>query len=121
MFISKFFHQSFFYWTSVVSSSQGSLGCGRPFDPEESIGEIPSGGTNRSYRIYIPSSYDSTTPTPLILSYHGATENARDQEKQSNFSNPFVNPDMIAVYPQGLNVSFLSSSISTQSMIYLPE
>ncbi|KAL9109764.1 MAG: hypothetical protein Q9227_005633 [Pyrenula ochraceoflavens] len=60
-----------------------------------------SGGLNRSYLIYLPESYKTNTPAPLILSYHGRTKDAAEQELLSQFSNPTYNPDAIAVYPNG--------------------
>ena len=66
---------------------------------------INSSGGLRTYRIHLPSSYDPDTRSALILSYHGAGETAEIHEDQTQLSNETYNPNMIAVYPQGLHVS----------------
>jgi poly(3-hydroxybutyrate) depolymerase len=81
-------------------------GCGEPLPDGVSIGKpsnqtIISGGLNRTYRIHAPDSYQTSTPAPLILSFHGRHRNATEQERLSDFSNASYNPSAIAVYPQG--------------------
>ena len=64
-----------------------------------------SNGTPRTYRIHIPSNYDKNIAVSLIFSFHGHGKTSKDQEVLSQFSNETWNPNAIAVYPQGLNVS----------------
>jgi poly(3-hydroxybutyrate) depolymerase len=60
-----------------------------------------SDGTERSYLLHIPDSYDVNTPTGLIWSYHGRGKNAEHQEKISGFSKKASSPGYIVIYPQG--------------------
>jgi poly(3-hydroxybutyrate) depolymerase len=65
-----------------------------------------SDGTDRTYLIHIPSNYNINTPVPLIFSFHGGGKTSAEQEELSQFSNEYFNPNGIAVYPQGIDVSF---------------
>ncbi len=64
--------------------------------------QVSSNGRNRTYRIHLPSNYDANVPAPLVFSYHGHGQDMVKQETLSQFSNDAINPNMIAVYPQGL-------------------
>ena len=94
----------------VLSASGSNLrprctaGCTKPHtvDGVSKDYEISTGGRNRTYRIHLPSNYNPNTPAPLVLSYHGHGQNMVKQEALSQFSNDGINPNMIAVYPQGL-------------------
>lgn len=69
--------------------------------------EIPiiSHGVSRSYLLHVPLHYDNKSPAPVYFSFHGATKDASEQEGLSQFSDNTLNPDGIAVYPQGQDVS----------------
>ena len=98
---------SFGFSAAAAFSVRDSGGCGQSHDFVGTTKQfsISSGGLERQYRIHLPSSYDPNIATPLILSYHGATETAEFHENQTQFSNEDYNPSMIAVYPQGDRVS----------------
>ncbi|WP_378187838.1 T9SS type A sorting domain-containing protein [Aquimarina sp. W85] len=59
-------------------------------------------GRTRQYRLYIPQSYDASKPAPLILNYHGFTNNINTQYNQSNFQQLAEDNQFIFVTPQGL-------------------
>ena len=104
--------------------SGSTAGCTKPHtvDGVSKDLEISSDGRNRTYRIHLPSSYDTNTPAPLIISYHGHGQNMVEQEILSQFSNDAINPDMIAVYPQGLKGAVsrtLTNSLPRPSSHYL--
>ena len=82
----------------------GTAGCGthHTVDGVSRDFELSSNGRNRTYRIHLPSSYDPNVPAPLVFSYHGHGQDMVKQETLSQFSNDAINPNMIAVYPQGL-------------------
>lgn len=98
----------------LPSRASGSAGCGKPLP----VVQQPAGGdshptnftqTNgakRTYLIHIPSNYNPNTPVPVIFSFHGNNKTSEQQEDLSQFSNEEFNKDAIAVYPQGVNVSF---------------
>lgn len=86
---------------------QRSLGCGKTHDfPGQSRDfTLTSGGRTRSYRLHLPSNYDPNASTSLLFVYHGASGNPAGFETQSRFSNETINPNMITVYPAGVDVS----------------
>lgn len=85
-----------------------SAGCGRALP----AGQTPGGASQvynfnttdnyqRRYRIYIPSTYNIGVARPLVFGFHGRSDTSANIEGQTRFSNPSVNPDMVAVYPEG--------------------
>jgi len=63
-------------------------------------GEIESGGLNRTYEYYIPTSYDPEgDPVPLLFSFHGLGSNGPDQEKLTSFAELAEQEGFIAVFP----------------------
>jgi polyhydroxybutyrate depolymerase len=61
---------------------------------------IHTGGFERTFKVHIPPSYDTQTPTPLVLSYHGRGSNAFDHAVFSDFSAKADEVGFIVVYPQ---------------------
>ncbi|AXT59581.1 T9SS C-terminal target domain-containing protein [Aquimarina sp. AD10] len=59
-------------------------------------------GKTRQYRLYIPASYDASKPAPLILNFHGFTNNINVQYNQSDFRQLAEDNQFIFVTPQGL-------------------
>jgi len=47
--------------------------------------QINSGGRERSYRLFVPATYDGHTPLPLVLQLHGSGGTAAGQERTSGF------------------------------------
>ena len=60
---------------------------------------------NREFGIYIPGDYDKDVPHPTVLSFHGNGKDLTYQQHLSRFTEPDINPSMIAVFPQGLTPS----------------
>lgn len=83
-----------------------SPGCGRyhSFVGETREFHFESSGGTRYYRIHLPSNYDTTTPKPLLIAYHGAGNNPAAFEAETRFSDERINPNMITVYPAGIDV-----------------
>ncbi len=66
---------------------------------------LEHGESIRSYLLYVPASYDSTTEWPLIVSYHGYRV---DLNNHINGTRMNVEADVaqyIVAYPQGLEVN----------------
>ncbi|OAL50923.1 alpha/beta-hydrolase [Pyrenochaeta sp. DS3sAY3a] len=61
-----------------------------------------SGVSIRKYRLHLPKPYNGNNSVPLILSFHGRTQDAKFQEKLSKFSNATYGFEGIAVYPEGV-------------------
>jgi hypothetical protein len=74
-------------------------------NPDDSVNltiTSSSGVSPRKYRLHLPKGYDGTKQLPLILSYHGRTRDALNQEELSQFSNASYGFKGISVYPQGV-------------------
>ncbi|KAE9376221.1 carbohydrate esterase family 1 protein [Stipitochalara longipes BDJ] len=83
-------------------------GCGKALPHGQALGSttnvsISSGGFQRSYLVFIPPTYNSFIPTPLILSYHGGVRTALDQLQLDQLTSPEFNTVSMVVYPQGIN------------------
>lgn len=63
---------------------------------------LQNDGRTRQYRLYVPASYDPSKPAPLILNFHGFTNNIDTQYNQSNFQQLAEDNQFIFVTPQGL-------------------
>ena len=102
-------------------ASGGTAGCSKPHvvDGVSKNLQLSTNGGTRTYRIHLPGSYDQNTPAPLVISYHGHGQDMVPQETLSQFSNDAINPNMIAVYPQGLKgaVSRMSQCFSIHPKI----
>ncbi len=83
--------------------------------------ETPHGP--RSYRVHVPWSYDGTRAVPLLLSFHGLTATAADQEYFSGFSGLSDSSagGFIAVYPQGSTSSAMPVSHWNAWQLAAPE
>ncbi|MGA9398871.1 MAG: PHB depolymerase family esterase [Anaerolineaceae bacterium] len=64
-------------------------------------GEILSAGILREYLLYVPSTYNPQTPTPLVISIHGYAEWPAHQMQLSGWNNLADEYGFIVVYPSG--------------------
>ena len=64
-------------------------------------GEIVSSGEKRSFLVYVPSSYEPATPTPLVISLHGFVEWPAHQMEISHWNDLAEEDGFIVVYPEG--------------------
>ncbi|MES2139248.1 MAG: T9SS type A sorting domain-containing protein [Bacteroidota bacterium] len=69
------------------------------------VGNIMSGGINRSYRLYIPAAYTGTVPRPLVLDFHGYTSNAANEQLYSNFMPIADTANFLILYPEGTSLN----------------
>lgn len=68
---------------------------------------IVSNGIPRSYRLYIPAVYNSTSSLrPLIINMHGYTSNATEQQLYSDFAPIADTANFLMVYPEGTYMPF---------------
>jgi poly(3-hydroxybutyrate) depolymerase len=67
------------------------------------------GDTTRTYRIYIPSIYDSSQPVPLVMALHGLGDNANNFQGVG-FNQIANTENFIAVYPNALNDPLLGAA-----------
>lgn len=57
---------------------------------------------SRNYTLVIPPNYDGTTPSPLIVSFHGHGDDATVMHSTTQWGDSTINQDYIVAYPQGL-------------------
>jgi len=100
---------------STFSTSSTSSGCGlepppglhpgRSTDIKVVVQDPGIGEVERSFRLYLPSSYDINVPLPLVVDFHGWGGSGLDQELDSQFvniSNSDPHPFLVAT-PNGMN------------------
>lgn len=58
-------------------------------------------GITREYKIYVPASYNSSSPVPLVFNLHGYTSNYTEQEAYGNFRPIADTANFIIVHPNG--------------------
>lgn len=71
-----------------------------PYDP---LNFIIHDEMIRSYRLHVPSNYDDTVLTPLVLVLHGGGGRSMTMIKKTDFSNLSDKEGFICVYPNGIS------------------
>ncbi|KAJ9136763.1 Feruloyl esterase B [Pleurostoma richardsiae] len=61
---------------------------------------------DRRYLLYVPPTYSSAIPAPVVLSFHGGTRTAEDQKALDLLTTPDFNKGHIIIYPNGLNYTW---------------
>lgn len=90
---------------ALVTTPIATTGCGTtpPTPPGTTRQQsLFVGHRTRSYLVHIPAGYDSATPTPLVLSFHGHGSSDYAQERATGLSLVADQQHFVAVYPQGL-------------------
>ena len=64
-------------------------------------GTITHDNINRDYILYIPASYNPSTPVPLVFCFHGYSSNANSNYAYTNFRSIADTAGFIVVHPQG--------------------
>lgn len=93
---------------SVITARQeASPGCGIEKDFIGSTREfsIQSGGLTRTFRVHLPEGHAVNVASPMVVAYHGQGQQSAGFEDLSRLGTEALNPDMIAVIPQGVDVS----------------
>ncbi len=70
---------------SGVLAQSGASACSLAATPGVSEQRLPSGGRERTYRLFVPAKYDGRTALPLVLDMHGSGGNAAGQAGNSRF------------------------------------
>ncbi len=83
---------------------------------QDIVSSIEHNGLNRSYRLFIPSSYvEGSTSMPLVFNFHGLTSQAVEQEFYTNMKPIAEAEGFILCHPEGIdnswNVGFGGSSV----------
>jgi polyhydroxybutyrate depolymerase len=82
------------------SATRGSYG------PGNYVRTIESGGRKRFYEFHIPGNYHSSTPTPVVLVFHGGGGNPDAVRHQSGMDRVSDRHGFIAVYPAGTGLFY---------------
>lgn len=72
-------------------------------------GSLVFEGKTRTYLLHIPSVYNASNPTPLVLVFHGLTGTGSMMADITQFSPLADQENFIVVYPDGLNKQWTSS------------
>lgn len=65
-------------------------------------GRLVSSGERREYLLYVPKSYDSANPVPLVINIHGFSQWPANQAAVSRWNELADEQGFIVVYPSGL-------------------
>ncbi|NLT41982.1 MAG: hypothetical protein GXX93_04875 [Anaerolineae bacterium] len=68
---------------------------------DQTNGTLVSSGRERSYLLYVPDSYDPSTPTPLVITIHGFAQWPAHQMRLSGWNDLADRYGFIVVYPSG--------------------
>jgi polyhydroxybutyrate depolymerase len=63
---------------------------------------LTSGGIERTYIAFVPEGYDPAVPTPVVISLHGYTSSALQQQLYTGWDDIAERETFLAVYPQGV-------------------
>ena len=76
-----------------------------PLDAPDSSGQftrtLSHNGVTRTYILYVPDSYDETSPVPLMLNFHGFGQRADRYLRFADMRSLADSGSFILVYPQG--------------------
>lgn len=83
-----------------------STGCGQPlalFTPGSVVSDqLVHDGLTRTFRVYVPPSYDPAHPLPVVLNFHGGFGSGAQQESFSKIVDVASSEGFIAVSPDGV-------------------
>lgn len=63
----------------------------------------------RSFILYLPGSYNHRVPSKVHFSYHGVKGTGQHQMNLTGLTDPNVNNDTIAIFPNGINKKWLTN------------
>ncbi|MEM6292811.1 MAG: PHB depolymerase family esterase [Myxococcota bacterium] len=88
---------------SSSSGEQTPSGCSGPaVEPGEQLGlSVDVDGVTRNYNLFVPTRYDGTVETPLVLNFHGFGSNAIQQAFFSDFNVEAEARGLLVAYPDG--------------------
>lgn len=72
---------------------------------------LSHGGRDRSYNLFVPSTFDGSKALPLVLNFHGFTSNASQQQVFSELNILAEQEGFLVAYPEGISSSFNGGSV----------
>lgn len=91
--------------TAAATPATASNPTGDPFSPGVHPGSMMYGGIERTYRVYVPSSLNSSDHPPLLIGLHGGFGTGQQFENNSEFDAEAEKGRFIAVYPDGTGLA----------------
>jgi polyhydroxybutyrate depolymerase len=74
------------------------------YGPGTTPGSVASGGTQRTFRVHVPSSYEKDQPMPVVLMLHGGGGSGEQLETSANMDPIAEREGFITVYPNGTGI-----------------
>lgn len=78
--------------------------------------EFRSGLLKRSYRLYVPSSYQAGKPAPLIVALHGGFGTGKAMQELTGFDRIADSRGLIVAYPDGISRAWNAGSCCAKPM-----
>ena len=89
-----------------------SRGCANgSLSPGDSTETLTHDGQQRQYLVHVPSSYNGSTPVPLVIDIHGLTSSMTAQKGLSGWVAKSDKEGFIVIHPQGLGNSWNGGSL----------
>lgn len=88
----------------LALASVGSAGVLAQGELDEQLESAVFNGVERSWRIFVPESYEAGTPMPLVLDFHGSGSNPGQQSRLSQFEALAAEEGFIVITPKGAPV-----------------
>ncbi len=85
----------------ILFSCKKDLKDGGTCDGNAGAETLVHDGQDREYMLYVPSSYNASTPTPLMMNFHGFGGQAADYMTYADMRSLADTENFILVYPQG--------------------
>jgi polyhydroxybutyrate depolymerase len=79
--------------------------------PGDSTKTLTHDGQQRQYMVHVPSSYNGSTPVPLVIDIHGLTSSMSAQKGLSGWAAKSDKEGFIVIHPQGLGNSWNGGSL----------
>ncbi len=91
----------------LLALSLIATACGDPTGPDGVVGEfVESDGIQRTYRMHLPPSYTGDDPVPLVLFFHGGTQQGSVFQRMTGLDSIADRLGFVAVYPDGTSNSW---------------
>ncbi len=81
--------------------SPPSTAAARALEPGDHVRSVAVAGTERTYLLHVPPSYEPGRPTPVVLAFHGAAMSGSLMVRFTGLSAKADEAGFLAVYPNG--------------------
>lgn len=86
----------------AVDAGPTGSGCGRAPGANDRVWTVRHDGRDRTFRVHLPSGYDRSRPTPVVLNFHGRNSTSDQQQLLSGMNAYADGHGFIAVHPDGV-------------------